>query len=74
MQVPCARNIMQKTMLSRLQPILTFFVFFLVNQNIHAQICTHVKSHHHHMNYVILDHSIFYLNLFHVNIICKHKP
>jgi hypothetical protein len=45
-----------------------FFVFFLVNQNIHAQICTHVKSHHHHMNYVILDHSIFLLKF----VSCKY--
>jgi hypothetical protein len=60
MQVTCARNTLQKNMFSSFQPILTFFVFLLVNQNIDTQLCTHVKIHHHHMKYVILDHSIFF--------------
>ncbi len=38
---------------------LAFFTFLLVNQNIDAQSCTHVKNHHHHMNYLTLDYSIY---------------
>jgi hypothetical protein len=60
MQVTYAKNIMQKNMFSSFQPILTFFVFFTCNQNIDTQLCTHVKSHHHHMKYVILDHLILF--------------
>jgi hypothetical protein len=33
--------------------ILTFSKFFLVNQIIDAQLCMHVKNHHHHKNYLI---------------------
>ncbi len=35
-----------------------FSMFLLANQNIHAQLCTNVKNHNHHMNYLILDYSI----------------
>jgi hypothetical protein len=44
MQTICARNSHVKNMLNRfLKPILLFFTFMLVNQNIHAQLFTHVK-------------------------------
>jgi hypothetical protein len=36
-----------------------FFAFLLVNQNVDAQLYTHVKNHHYHMIYLILDYSIF---------------
>jgi hypothetical protein len=38
-----------------------------VKQNIDAQLCTHVKNHHHHMNYIILRYSNF------LNQICFKK-
>jgi hypothetical protein len=31
----------------------------VINQNIHTQLCMNVKTHHHHMNYLKLDYSIF---------------
>ncbi len=43
----CVGNNQAKNMFSLfLKPILAFFMFLLVNQNIHAQLCTHVKNHH----------------------------
>jgi hypothetical protein len=45
-------------------PFLHFLCFLLQNQNIHAQLCTHVKNHHHHMNYLILDYSIFLTKIY----------
>jgi len=39
--------------------ILTFSKFFLVNQIINAQLCIHVKNHHHHMNYLIYILDLF---------------
>jgi hypothetical protein len=41
--------------------ILGFFTFLAINQNyIQTQLCMHVESHHHHMNYLKLNYSIFY--------------
>jgi hypothetical protein len=46
-----------------------------MNQNIDTQLCTHMKNHHHNMNYFEMDYSIFFhLNLFQVNAICKKWP
>jgi len=61
MQVKCARNNHAKKLclVDILNPILAFFVFMLVKENIFAQLCTHVKNHHHHMNYLMLDYSNF---------------
>jgi len=54
-------TIMQKNMFSWLKKhILAFVLFIIVKQNIHAQLCTHVKNHHNRMNYCILDYSIFF--------------
>jgi len=47
---------------SPLKPILGIsgnYVFLVINQNIHAQLCMNVKTHHHHMNYLKLDYLIF---------------
>jgi len=35
-------------------------MFLLVNQNIDAQLYTHVKNHHHNMNYLNLGDSILF--------------
>jgi hypothetical protein len=42
-----------------LKLILGIFVFMAINTNIHAQLCTNVKTNHHHMNYLKLDYLIF---------------
>ncbi len=34
-------------------------MFWTIHQNIDTQLCMHVKTHHHHMNYHKLDNSIF---------------
>jgi len=41
---------------TKFKPMLAFFAFLLVNQDIHPQLCTHVKNHHHCMKYLILDY------------------
>ncbi len=58
-------TIMWKNMFSWfLKPIFTFFfVFMLTNKNIHAQLCMHVKNHHHDMNYLIFDYWIFLIRI-----------
>jgi hypothetical protein len=33
------------------------FYVLTLNQNIHAQLCMNVKTHHHHMNYFKLEYS-----------------
>jgi hypothetical protein len=38
-----------------------FGVFLAINKNIHTQLCMNVKTHHHHINYLKLDYSIFSL-------------
>jgi len=44
---------------SPLKFILRFFMFLVINQNIHTQLCMNVKTHDHHMNYFKLNYSIF---------------
>jgi hypothetical protein len=36
-----------------------FYIFAPINQNIHKQLCMNVKTHHHHINCLKLDYSIF---------------
>jgi hypothetical protein len=38
---------------------LRFFTFLVTNQEIDMQLCTHVKNHHHHMNYLKLTIQFF---------------
>jgi hypothetical protein len=38
---------------------LNFTTFLAMNQNIHTQLCTNVKTHHCHMNYLKLSYLIF---------------
>jgi hypothetical protein len=61
--------IMQKNMLIFKAHV---FMFLLVNQNVHAQLCTHKKSPpSHELSYFgLLKFS--YLNLSHVNVVCKN--
>jgi len=52
--------ILRKNMFgSPLKFILGFSMFLIINQNIHTQLCMNVKTHHHHMNYLKLNYSIF---------------
>jgi hypothetical protein len=53
MQITCVRNNHAKKII---KPMLAFLEFLLVNQDIHAQLCTHVKNQHHYMNYLIFDY------------------
>jgi hypothetical protein len=59
----CAHEIiLPKTMFGcPLKLNLRFSTFLAMNQNyIQTQLCMHVENHHHHMNYLKLDYSIFF--------------
>jgi hypothetical protein len=58
-----------------LKIILGFLAFLMIIQNIGTQLCVNLKTHHHDMNNLKLDYSIFFhLNLFEINVICKKQP
>jgi cytochrome b561 len=60
----CRKKSYQKTCLvvhwNSFLEFLGIFAFLVINQNIHTQLCMNVKRHHHHMNYLTLDYSVFF--------------
>ncbi len=60
--VTCLGNYHAKKVKLSIETNIPIFFISILNQNIDAQLCMHVKNHHHHTNYLNFHYAFFFFS------------